>query len=122
MPSLPMVMPSDIETVLNSIGVPPASRTPCLICSARCRRWKLQGPISVQVFATPMMGLLRSASEKPMAFSMARAGARLAPSVMAPLCHLPVDFLTAVTCLLVQKQKTHRQLCLWRWVSEPVCF
>jgi len=38
MPSLPMVMPSEIETVLNSMGVPPASRIPCLICSARWRR------------------------------------------------------------------------------------
>ena len=30
MPSEPIVMPSEIETVLNSSGVPPASRMPCL--------------------------------------------------------------------------------------------
>ena len=31
MPSEPMVMPSEIAMVLNSIGVPPASRTPSFI-------------------------------------------------------------------------------------------
>ena len=41
------------------------------------RRCRLQGPISIQVLATPMSGFFRSASEKPAAFSMARAGARL---------------------------------------------
>ena len=51
--------------VLNSMGVPPASRTPCLTASATWRRWKLQGPISVQVLAMPMMGLCRSSLLKP---------------------------------------------------------
>ena len=32
-----------------------------------------------------MIGFFRSASEKPTALSMARAGARLGPSVIAPL-------------------------------------
>ena len=32
-----------------------------------------------------MIGFFRSASVKPTAFSMARAGARLGPSVIAPL-------------------------------------
>ena len=41
----------------------------------------MQGPISIQVFATPTSGLRRSASEKPTALSMARAGARLGPVV-----------------------------------------
>ena len=81
MPSVPIVIPSDIETVLNSKGVPPAARTPALTCSAKVRRWKLQGPISVQVLAMPINGLLRSASVKPTAFIIARAGARLGPSV-----------------------------------------
>ena len=38
MPSVPIVMPSWIVTVLNSMGVPPASRTPCFTASATCRR------------------------------------------------------------------------------------
>ena len=65
MPSVPMVMPSWMVTVLNSMGVPPASRMPCLTALAMSRRWKLQGPISVQVLAMPMMGLPRSSFEKP---------------------------------------------------------
>ena len=39
MPWLPIVMPSEIDTVLNSIGVPPALRMPSLTCSASVRRW-----------------------------------------------------------------------------------
>ena len=62
MPSVPIVMPSDTAMVLNSIGVPPAARTPSLTFSARRRRWKLQGIASVQVFATPMIGRARSSS------------------------------------------------------------
>ena len=38
MPSVPIVMPSEIVMVLNSIGVPPASRMPCFTASAICRR------------------------------------------------------------------------------------
>ena len=34
MPSVPIVMPSEMETVLNSSGVPPAARMPSLTCSA----------------------------------------------------------------------------------------
>ena len=37
-PWLPMVIPSEIETVLNSMGVPPDSRTPSFTYSARSRR------------------------------------------------------------------------------------
>ena len=37
-PSVPIVMPSEIETVLNSIGVPPARRMPSFTCTARSRR------------------------------------------------------------------------------------
>jgi hypothetical protein len=88
MPSQPIVMPSEIETVLNSSGVPPASRTPSLTCAARSRRWWLHGPISIQVFATPMSGRSKSGSVSPPARSIARAGARFAPSVNAVLRHL----------------------------------
>ena len=80
-PSVPIVMPSEIDTVLNSIGVPPAARTPAFTCTASSRRCRLQGPISIQVLATPMSGLVRSASEKPAPLSIARAAARCGPVV-----------------------------------------
>jgi hypothetical protein len=38
MPSVPMVMPSEIVMVSNSIGVPPAARTPAFTRSASCRK------------------------------------------------------------------------------------
>ena len=66
-PSVPMVMPSLMAIVLNSIGVPPARRTPCFTCSARRRRLKLQGIVSVQVLAMPMIGRAMSSSENPIA-------------------------------------------------------
>ena len=37
-PVVPIVIPSETATVLNSIGVPPAARTPSLMCSASRRR------------------------------------------------------------------------------------
>src|SRR5438093_735129 len=76
MPSVPMVMPSLIAMVLNSMGVPPASRTPRFTCSASRRRLKLHGMVSVQVLAMPTSGRARSASEKPVAWKDERAGAR----------------------------------------------
>ena len=84
-PSVPMVMPSEITTVLNSRGVPPAWRMPALTCSARRRRPKLQGPNSVQVLAMPMRGLRRASASKPAARYMARAPARDGPWVMCLL-------------------------------------
>ncbi len=47
----------------------------------------MQGPISIQVFAIPTSGRVKSSSVRPTARSIARAGARLAPSVRAPLRH-----------------------------------
>jgi hypothetical protein len=37
-PSTPMLMPSEIETVLNSIGVPPAARMPSFTLAANRRK------------------------------------------------------------------------------------
>src|SRR6476660_6325321 len=88
MPAEPIVIPSEIDTVLNSIGVPPAARIPALTDTASSRRWKLHGPISIHVLSTPTTGRFRSARVNPAAWSIARAGARLGPSVMPPLCHL----------------------------------
>jgi len=59
-PSVPIVIPSLIAIVLNSIGVPPAARIPCLMKPARRRRLRLHGIVSVQVLAIPMIGLARS--------------------------------------------------------------
>ena len=56
MPSVPIVMPSLMATVLNSMGVPPAARTPSFTCSASSRRLKLHGIVSVHVLAMPTMG------------------------------------------------------------------
>ena len=66
MPEVPIVMPSEIAMVLNSIGVPPASRMPSLTLAASARSPKLQGIVSVHVEATPMMGLARASASKPM--------------------------------------------------------
>jgi hypothetical protein len=62
MPSVPIEMPSETAMVLNSIGVPPASRTPSLTFSARARRCMLHGVTSVHVLAMPMSGFSRSES------------------------------------------------------------
>ena len=84
-PSVPIEMPSDTAIVLNSTGVPPASRMPALTCSASARRCTLQGVTSVHVLATPTSGFSRSASVKPAPLSMARAGARAVPFFSASL-------------------------------------
>ncbi len=65
MPCVPIVMPSEMVMVLNSIGVPPASRMPSFSASATSRRCTLQVPISVHVLAMPMIGLCRSSFANP---------------------------------------------------------
>ena len=83
MPSVPIETPSDTAIVLNSIGVPPAARMPSLTNVARRRWFRLHGIVSIQVVATPTIGLARSSSVKPTALSIARAPARSGPSVSA---------------------------------------
>src|SRR5271170_7015693 len=48
--------------------------------------------VSIQVLATPMIGFARSSSVNPMAFSIARAGARSRPCVMVWLCNFMASF------------------------------
>ena len=79
-PSVPIVMPSVMEIVLTSMGVPPAARIPCITFSASFRWFQLQGIVPIQEWATPICGRERSSSLKPTAFIMARAGARSGPS------------------------------------------
>ena len=62
MPLVPIVIPSEIAIVLNSIGVPPAARMPSLTFAASARRWKLHGIVSIHVEATPMIGLASASS------------------------------------------------------------
>src|SRR3989338_3497266 len=96
MPSVPMEMPSETEIVLNSIGVPPAARTPAFTCSASRRKWKLHGITSIQVLAMPMSGFFRSSSVNPIPFIIARAGARLSPSRRTLLCRLKFRLISPV--------------------------
>src|SRR5438309_1755320 len=79
-PCVPMVMPSLMAMVLNSMGVPPAARIPDLTWTARSRRWKLHGIVSTHVLATPTMGRRSSCSEKPIPLRYERAAARSGPS------------------------------------------
>jgi hypothetical protein len=66
-PSVPMAMPSVTEMVLNSIGVPPPARMPSFTFSASLRWFQLQGVISIQQWATPTSGRVRSSSLNPTA-------------------------------------------------------
>ena len=61
-PSVPIVIPSEIAIVFSSIGVPPAARMPSLTFAPSARRWKLHGIVSIQVFATATIGLLSASS------------------------------------------------------------
>ncbi len=65
-PLVPIVMPSEIAMVLSSIGVPPAARMPSLTFAASARWLKLHGIVSIQQWATPMIGLASASSSKPM--------------------------------------------------------
>ncbi len=68
MPCVPIVMPSLMAMVLNSIGVPPASRMPRATSWARSRSIQLHGMVPIQVLAIPIIGLRKSSSVKPNAF------------------------------------------------------
>src|SRR5215471_6608738 len=78
-------MPSLTAMVTNSIGKPPASRTPSLARLASRSSGRLHGVTSFQLDATPTCALSQSASVIPIARSMARAGARSIPSVTSKL-------------------------------------
>jgi hypothetical protein len=67
--------------VLNSIGYPPAARTPSLERFASRSSGMLHGVTSFHDEHTPTCDLLQSSSVMPIARNMARAGARSSPSV-----------------------------------------
>src|SRR5579885_1503367 len=79
MPSVPIVMPSEIAMLLNSIGFAPAALMPAFNGPASSRRPKLQGIVSVHTFDTPTNGLSMSSRVSPIACRNARAGARSTP-------------------------------------------
>ncbi len=81
MPSWPMEIPSDTAMVTNSTGNPPPSSTPSLERLASRSSGMLHGVTSFHDEATPTWGLFQSSSVMPMARSIARAGARVGPSV-----------------------------------------
>jgi hypothetical protein len=66
-------MPSDTATVLNSIGVPPAARMPLSSPSPTGDEVKVARHHHPGV-GDPIKGLARSASVRPIALNMARAG------------------------------------------------
>ena len=87
MPSQPIVMPSEIETVLNSSGVPPASRMPVLHVHGQLAQVIVAGTDLDPGVGDADERLPQILSVRPVARSIARAGARLAPSVNAALRH-----------------------------------
>ena len=71
MPSWPIEMPSDTAIVVNSIGKPPASRTPTFERLASRSRGRLQGVTSFHDDATATWGFTQSSSVIPIARSIA---------------------------------------------------
>jgi hypothetical protein len=74
-------MPSLTAIVVNSIGNPPAARTPSLDRLANRASGRLHGVTSFHDDATATWGLSQSSSVMPMARNIARAGALRNPSV-----------------------------------------
>ncbi len=67
MPSVPIVIPSEMAIELNSIGFAPAARMPAFTGTASSRRPKLHGMVSVHTLETPTKGLSMSSAFNPMA-------------------------------------------------------
>jgi hypothetical protein len=86
-----MEMPSETATVMNSSGKPPAARTPSLARLARRSSGMLHGVSSFHDEHTPTCGLSQSPSPIPTARNIARAGARVLPSVTSKLRGLLED-------------------------------
>src|SRR5215470_7311830 len=71
MPSVPIEMPSETPIVLKRMPTRPAASTPCFTSAERSSRCMLQGLPSNQQEAIPTCALSRSASERPVAKSIA---------------------------------------------------
>ena len=79
MPLWPMAMPSQTPMVLNSMGVPPAARTPSLTALAMVCKCTWPGAISLNELTTPTKGRRICSSLYPSAFKRERWGARSTP-------------------------------------------
>ena len=90
-PSWPIEMPSDTAMVMNSIGNPPASRTPTLDRLASRSSGMLHGVTSFHDDATPTCGLSQSSSVIPTARSIARASRPVRAVGDVPAPRLDVD-------------------------------
>src|SRR5918999_5368982 len=86
-----MEMPSEMATVMNSSGNPPAARTPSFARLARRSSGMLHGVSSFHDEHTPTWGLSQSSSPMPTARNMARAPALVLPSVTSKLRGLLED-------------------------------
>ena len=78
-----MEMPSDTVIVLKSTPLPPAALAPASASCASSLMCMLQGVRFAQVEAMPTCGLVKSASLKPTARSIARLGLRATPAVIS---------------------------------------
>ncbi len=85
-PSVPMEMPSETVMVLKMIALPPAASAPPAASRARRSICMLQGVTMLQVEAMPIWDFLKSRLVNPTACSMARLGARSAPSTTIAEC------------------------------------
>src|SRR3954453_9569776 len=113
-----MLMPSLTVIVPNSIGKPPAARTPSLVCSASLRSVMLQGVTSFHAEAIAICGLTQSSSVIPTARSIARAGALVIPSVTSRLRGLTS---TGVPDSFWAMRRSYpNQTCGSRSISAPV--
>ena len=81
MPAWPIAIPSSTAIVLNSRGMPPASRTASDTMRPTGCRWVWPGTNSAKLLATATIGLPKSRASTPAARSSARAPARLRPWV-----------------------------------------
>ena len=87
-PSVPMETPSDTETVFQLHGHASRLADPGLDVHRQLALVEVARHRLDQVVATPTRGRARSSSVKPTPLSIARAGARSGPSVMAALAAL----------------------------------
>src|SRR3954471_23959639 len=86
MPGVPIEMPAEAVMVVNTMLFAPAASTPAAASRASSAMCMLQGVRFDQVEATPICGLPKSASSKPTARSIARAGAAFRPSTTRLEC------------------------------------
>src|SRR6218665_2073404 len=82
MPSWFMASPSHTAMAGNSLGVPPAARTPAFPASAMVFRWMCRGTTSLAELTAPTSGLDNSSRVRRRAYSSERCGAFSSPCVI----------------------------------------